>query len=730
MRSVGSFYRDSQQHLVSCEPLVLGASSKFHRAAIDGYVDMLCEASKRETNAPASNKCQLTPTLLAAQSGQLEALRILVGRGGDPERVSSSGSSALHLAASRGHLSCVSFLVNFGVNMWALDNDLRTAKEVAAMEQHKLVLDYLDQLMARHSAINTKQVQKAKERAKRAAERRLKEARKVQLKAIKQVERDERQLAKLSHQRRLLRAAHSISDIKLVGRAGVEVASGLQPKAFSGQLVAHSANLQHGAPAKQHQVRGATRNSSDQESHSSVSSTSGYLSSSCSTRSMLKSAQLGQRAEDALGQWSRKRPCGAEQSQLSSGSRPKYSDLVALKGAAAAAASRSSTEANEKPDDKSSSQSTFALRLRAIGGVSRKVHLRKLLNVGQNSGKKSNQLPEVGTSLKRARSEPDLATVELSECLDESSESESKLDDELELGEANAAVGGQPKEEEKQRGSSIGENQQHVVAPRKTNSSAADPKDLARCPPAPPPPPPPPPQLPSMAPGAGLESDSSIVEQAKRQQQQHLLTQCLSQLKLQHEAVGAHRAALGCKQVGKSMHLGDTDELLRHQLSAGEFPLRPSLIKHQQQRSSAGALAQACCDISTTTTTTNKQRLADSIGSASSFVQSICSSSTCSSELGSATEQQLGRVAATSGAPPLNVDDFLLAHGLGDLRPTLARERIDFEALLLLSEDDLKSLNILLGPRRKLLNAIERHKGHSLGPGQSGPAFLVVDTQF
>lgn len=115
------------------------ASTKYHRAAIDGYIDMLCDASKRDSNLPNDQANGLTPTLMAAQSGQLDALRILVGRGGDPERTAADGSSALHLAAGRGHLNCVSFLVNFGVNMWSLDNDLHTAKDAAAIEQRKEV---------------------------------------------------------------------------------------------------------------------------------------------------------------------------------------------------------------------------------------------------------------------------------------------------------------------------------------------------------------------------------------------------------------------------------------------------------------------------------------------------------------------------------------------------------------------------------------------------------------
>lgn len=113
-------------------------NSKYHRAAFDGYIDMLCDASKRDTNL-ANDEDGFTPTLLAAYNGHLDALRILVGRGGDPEKTSLNGSSALHLAAARNHLNCVSFLVNFGVNMWALDNELHTAKDVAAIEQRKEV---------------------------------------------------------------------------------------------------------------------------------------------------------------------------------------------------------------------------------------------------------------------------------------------------------------------------------------------------------------------------------------------------------------------------------------------------------------------------------------------------------------------------------------------------------------------------------------------------------------
>lgn len=127
-----------QQHAMRRAILESRGATKYHRAALEGYLDLLWGASKRDTNAP-TEEAGLTPTLVAAQCGHLEALRMLVGRGGDPERADAAGNTCLHLAASQNHLNCVSFLVNFGVNMWALDNEWHTAKDVAALNQRKEV---------------------------------------------------------------------------------------------------------------------------------------------------------------------------------------------------------------------------------------------------------------------------------------------------------------------------------------------------------------------------------------------------------------------------------------------------------------------------------------------------------------------------------------------------------------------------------------------------------------
>ena len=49
------------------------------RAARDGYLDALREATRRDCNA--KDEDGMTPTLWAAFEGNLDALRLLVGRG-------------------------------------------------------------------------------------------------------------------------------------------------------------------------------------------------------------------------------------------------------------------------------------------------------------------------------------------------------------------------------------------------------------------------------------------------------------------------------------------------------------------------------------------------------------------------------------------------------------------------------------------------------------------------
>ncbi|XP_010629053.1 Usher syndrome type-1G protein [Fukomys damarensis] len=154
-------------------------NDQYHRAARDGYLELLKEATRKELNAPDEDG--MTPTLWAAYHGNLESLRLIVSRGGDPDKCDIWGNTPLHLAAANGHLHCLSFLVSFGANIWCLDNDYHTPLDMAAMKGHMECVRYLDSIAAKQSSLNPKLVGKLKDKAFREAERRVRECAKITL---------------------------------------------------------------------------------------------------------------------------------------------------------------------------------------------------------------------------------------------------------------------------------------------------------------------------------------------------------------------------------------------------------------------------------------------------------------------------------------------------------------------------------------------------------------------
>ena len=77
-----------------------------------------------------------------------------------------------------------------------MDNQYHTAKEVAAINNRDEIVQFLDHIIAQQSALNTKFVQKMKEKALNEAEKRIKMFQKMQNKTIKMAEREERQREK------------------------------------------------------------------------------------------------------------------------------------------------------------------------------------------------------------------------------------------------------------------------------------------------------------------------------------------------------------------------------------------------------------------------------------------------------------------------------------------------------------------------------------------------------
>ncbi|XP_072549950.1 ankyrin repeat and SAM domain-containing protein 4B [Salminus brasiliensis] len=154
--------------------------SRYHKAAIDGYLDLLKEATKNDLNT--RDEDGMTPTLWAAYHGRLEALQLICSRGGDPNKSDIWGNTPLHHAASNGHMHILSFLVNFGANLFALDNDFHTPMDVAASRDQMNCVRFLDSTASQQTRQNAKRVAQLKKQAVKDAESRVKQCEKVKKK--------------------------------------------------------------------------------------------------------------------------------------------------------------------------------------------------------------------------------------------------------------------------------------------------------------------------------------------------------------------------------------------------------------------------------------------------------------------------------------------------------------------------------------------------------------------
>lgn len=150
------------------------------RAARDGLCEVLKEATKKEINAKDDDG--MTPVLWAAFEGKIEALRLLISRGGDPDKTDQFGNSALHLASAKGHFACVDFLVKFGANLFALDIDNHNPQQLACINNREEILRFLDSYAAQLEASDPKKVKAMKEKGKKQSEKRIKEFMKKQQK--------------------------------------------------------------------------------------------------------------------------------------------------------------------------------------------------------------------------------------------------------------------------------------------------------------------------------------------------------------------------------------------------------------------------------------------------------------------------------------------------------------------------------------------------------------------
>lgn len=169
------------------------AAERFINAAKDGYLDLLQKATKRDLNT--LDEDGMTPIMWAAHNGHLDAIKLIVGRGGDVSMFDYLGLTALHHASRKGHIHVVTYLVNWGANVFALDNDHHSPLNLASLYEKVEVTQYLDSVCAQQQTKNPKHVARLKEEAVKQAEKNIKRYEKMQDDAARRAEKQQRKLS-------------------------------------------------------------------------------------------------------------------------------------------------------------------------------------------------------------------------------------------------------------------------------------------------------------------------------------------------------------------------------------------------------------------------------------------------------------------------------------------------------------------------------------------------------
>lgn len=78
------------------------------------------------------------------------------------------------MAGAQGHKNIVTFLINFGVNIFAVDVDGRTARELAGINNRDDILRYIDGVQGKLTAMDKKKVKAMQDKAEEEGKKRIK----------------------------------------------------------------------------------------------------------------------------------------------------------------------------------------------------------------------------------------------------------------------------------------------------------------------------------------------------------------------------------------------------------------------------------------------------------------------------------------------------------------------------------------------------------------------------
>src|SRR5215813_2886584 len=90
--------------------------AEVHSCIKQGDIGSLTRSLRSGLDPNLSNKLSWTPLMLAAIEGNTEIARVLVSCGANVDATNSFGESDLSLAAHKGHVLFVNWLVNIGAN--------------------------------------------------------------------------------------------------------------------------------------------------------------------------------------------------------------------------------------------------------------------------------------------------------------------------------------------------------------------------------------------------------------------------------------------------------------------------------------------------------------------------------------------------------------------------------------------------------------------------------------
>ena len=79
-----------------------------------------------------------TPLHVAASSGHLNILELLLHHGGDVNCLTNTGHTPLHLAASGHHIECIMLLLAYGADDSIVDNSGKAPLQTAKLRGNKM----------------------------------------------------------------------------------------------------------------------------------------------------------------------------------------------------------------------------------------------------------------------------------------------------------------------------------------------------------------------------------------------------------------------------------------------------------------------------------------------------------------------------------------------------------------------------------------------------------------